>query len=405
MKNFFSACLGLVVLLWLTVNLAHAVPITSTVRIITMPNAPSDLAATSPSPSSAQLTWTDNSTDEDGFSIERKTGVSGTYAEIATTATNIASYTDSAVDAGTTYFYRVRAFAETVYSSYSGVASVTTQTPFTGGGGGGGGGGSSGGGGGGGGSGYYNSGGSTVTSVITNVLISGSAYPSSTVIILKDGQALAQIIAGPDGTFTAAANNLTGGSYVFSVYGEDADHRRSTVYTFPVTITPGVTTVISGIFLSPTIDVDKNTVKKGDTITIFGSALPNANVSIRVDSSNPVTVNATSNAAGAYLYEFDSSVLEIGSHIAKSKATAGNVISNYSVSRAFTVGDENVSTLSRSGCPQKADVDTNCHVDLVDFSILAYWYHRAGFSAKYDLNGDGKIDLVDFSIMAYYWTG
>ena len=24
---------------------------------------------------------------------------------------------------------------------------------------------------------------------------------------------------------------------------------------------------------------------------------------------------------------------------------------------------------------------------------------------RFDLNNDGKIDLVDFSIMAYYWTG
>jgi hypothetical protein len=49
-------------------------------------------------------------------------------------------------------------------------------------------------------------------------------------------------------------------------------------------------------------------------------------------------------------------------------------------------------------------------VNLVDFSIAAYWYKRplsADFKVKEaaKLNGDGKIDLVDFSIMAYYWTG
>jgi hypothetical protein len=49
-------------------------------------------------------------------------------------------------------------------------------------------------------------------------------------------------------------------------------------------------------------------------------------------------------------------------------------------------------------------------VNLVDFSIAAYWYKR---TLKTDfipieaqrLSGDGKVDLVDFSIMAYYWSG
>jgi hypothetical protein len=44
-------------------------------------------------------------------------------------------------------------------------------------------------------------------------------------------------------------------------------------------------------------------------------------------------------------------------------------------------------------------------VNLVDFSIAAYWYKRSSPPASVDLNGDGKVDLVDFSIMAFYWTG
>lgn len=51
--------------------------------------------------------------------------------------------------------------------------------------------------------------------------------------------------------------------------------------------------------------------------------------------------------------------------------------------------------------------DANCDdvVDLIDFSILAFWYKKVGAPDKIDLNHDGKINLIDFSIMAYYWTG
>ena len=55
-------------------------------------------------------------------------------------------------------------------------------------------------------------------------------------------------------------------------------------------------------------------------------------------------------------------------------------------------------------CNGKADLNHDCKVNLVDFSIMAYWYGRANPPASVDLNGDKKVNLIDFSIMAYYWT-
>ena len=59
----------------------------------------------------AQLTldWVDNAGGTANFIVERKTGTTGTYARIATTGTGITTYADSAVVAGTTYCYRVKA--------------------------------------------------------------------------------------------------------------------------------------------------------------------------------------------------------------------------------------------------------------------------------------------------------
>ena len=52
------------------------------------------------------LSWTDNSTNETGFKIERKTGT-GSYAVLVTTAANNTTYTDVGLIPSTTYIYRV----------------------------------------------------------------------------------------------------------------------------------------------------------------------------------------------------------------------------------------------------------------------------------------------------------
>src|SRR5262245_43500761 len=72
------------------------------------------------------LSWSDNSTNEDGFRIERRTGTTGTYAEIATVGVNTVSYTDVNVADGTTYCYRVRAYNAAGMSGYSNEQCATT---------------------------------------------------------------------------------------------------------------------------------------------------------------------------------------------------------------------------------------------------------------------------------------
>ena len=92
----------------------------------------------------------------------------------------------------------------------------------------------------------------------------------------------------------------------------------------------------------------------------------------------------------------------------KSKATAGSKVSSYSQAVTFNVGAQSV--IKTSTAVLKGDVNSDGKVNLVDFSIAAYWYKRPLSEAfkkieKERLNGDGKLDLTDLSIIAYYWTG
>jgi hypothetical protein len=89
---------------------------------------PSALAATAASPSQINLVWSDNSADETGFKIERKTGT-GAFAQIATVGPNVTAYTNGGLSASTTYVYRVRGYNASGNSPYSNEASATTGAP------------------------------------------------------------------------------------------------------------------------------------------------------------------------------------------------------------------------------------------------------------------------------------
>ena len=211
-------------------------------------------------------------------------------------------------------------------------------------------------------------------------------------------------IAGPDSNFTATLNNLSTGNYTFGVYGEDKNQVKSNLFTFPIYITSGVTTKIGGIFIAPTISVDKSEVKKGDNIVIFGQSAPASDIVISINSDLERFVNNKADKDGVYLLNFDTSVLELGQHHTRSKAAVASAISEFSNTVAFLVGDKNVPIATKQ--PNvRGDLNNDHRVNLVDFSIAAFWYKKSNPPANIDLNGDRKVDLIDFSIMAFNWTG
>lgn len=93
----------------------------------TAPAAPSNFAASASGASQIQLAWSDNSANETGFRVERKSGAAGTYAVINTTAINATSFSDSGLNAGTQYYYRLTALNATGASSSVEANATTTS--------------------------------------------------------------------------------------------------------------------------------------------------------------------------------------------------------------------------------------------------------------------------------------
>ena len=352
--------------------------VTTPVVSATAGNAKVDLSWTS---ASAGVGWSVGS-----YSVGQSITSGGPYSY--TNAGSGLSYTASNLTNGTTYYFVVRVIdgVGNPIATSTQVSGTPTAPPSGGGGGGGGGGG-----------------------IITSVIFSGRAYPGSAVTLLKDAQIAATTVAGPDAHFQVNITGLSGGKYIFSVYSEDNAGRRSALLTFPITLTVGATTNISGIFLAPTISVDKKEVRRGDTLVIFGQSAPQSDITIAVNSAEELFLKTKTDQNGVYLYNFDTTPLERAQHFTKSKSVVGTEISPFSQSVGFIVGSRTVLSGTPTKCPAKADLNKDCRVNLIDFSIAAYWYKRtlsSDFLQKEKLlSSDAKVDLVDFSIMAYYWTG
>ena len=89
------------------------------------PNKSSNLFAAPKSSTQIILTWTDNSSDETGFRIERSTSANGSYTLLITTQPNTANYLDIGLQPSTTYYYRVST------QSAAGIASADTASART----------------------------------------------------------------------------------------------------------------------------------------------------------------------------------------------------------------------------------------------------------------------------------
>jgi hypothetical protein len=73
------------------------------------PAAPTALTATAISGTEINLAWTDNSSNETAFVIQRKIGSGGTYSTLISLPPNTMTYSDTGLTASTTYFYKVLA--------------------------------------------------------------------------------------------------------------------------------------------------------------------------------------------------------------------------------------------------------------------------------------------------------
>jgi hypothetical protein len=236
----------------------------------------------------------------------------------------------------------------------------------------------------------------------------GTAYQGSTISLTRNGEVIATAPANPDGTFDLRIRNIASGTYSFGIRAEDQKHLISKLVLFTVYISPGIATIVDGIFIPPTLTSDKVETKQGEPIIFSGTSVANAEVRLSLTASSEFLKKIKTNASGTWAYTLDTSLLDMGDYDAKARTLTASSLSLYSDVLTFRIGSvtrlrSTVSTLT--GFRKRCDLNNDNRVNLLDFSIMAFWYKRLGFPDKVDLNTDTKINLTDLSILAYCWTG
>jgi len=238
---------------------------------------------------------------------------------------------------------------------------------------------------------------------VTKVILQGKAYPYASVFTLKDGNIVATARADSLAVFKIEINNLTGGAYTFGLRAEDKAGRKSITFSLTVTVSSGMTVVIGDILIPPTIELEKSQLEKGELLHVSGQTSPQSEISLYIkslDTEKTIINKVKADQMGDWTFSFNTSLLNEDSYSIKASALSPEgLVSSFSHALEFVIGEK---VIVPEFC-SRADFNKDGKVNLVDFSILLYWWGK--YDVCVDQNNDGIVDLIDFSILMYWWTG
>ncbi len=348
------------------------------------------LTATTIGDTQIDLSWTVPSTFLGAVITGYEVGVgttSGSYT--FTDVGNVVASSQLGLIPGTNYYFIIKAYSAgnvAVVFSNEATALTTGVAPQTG-----------------------NGGGLPPAGYYGAINISGKVYPSANVTILLDGVVVNSTTANSSGDYTFSINDLTTRSYSIGIYATDSNGTRSPTLGMERSVTAGVTTSVTNANLAPTIRQSHASIRQGENITFSGSTAPNVPVTLTFGGARNSTTTVNSNVAGYYTYSLPTGSWSRGSYTVYSDSLVNGIRTPNSFALSFSIADATVTPppTPRPGTCPRSDLSCDGKVDLVDFSILLYYWEQTDFSQnpKVDINKDGSVGIKDLSIMLYDWTG
>lgn len=235
----------------------------------------------------------------------------------------------------------------------------------------------------------------------TAIVVEGKGYPNRTVNIILDAESVGSVRADSNGDFDFSIDTDPGAA-TMGFWSTDIYNTRSITFNTTFDVTQGAITTVRGLMLPPTIRADNVEINPGDTVTFSGQTAPGMDLHLFIDDRKVADV--TSAANGTWQIPYPTTGLSAAEHLAKVRYVDGtrSVISESSFSSALTLF---VGVDGRATTP--SDLNRDGSVNLIDFSILIFWWQTAGGNSDppADINGNGNVSIEDFSIMLFNWTG
>ena len=173
--------------------------------------------------------------------------------------------------------------------------------------------------------------------------ISGKAYPEAQITLIEKnslGTELKkhEVIVNENGFFEIIDNKLVSDYYTFSLLLKDKDERQAQAKVFNINLFYNSSANIQNIFFSPTIELVRAVVKKGDFIKIVGYAFSENKVEIELDNIKKYETKA--NEKGSYELLIDTIDLSFGNHTIKARQLDPNRReSDFSLIRSFVISE------------------------------------------------------------------
>ena len=255
---------------------------------------------------------------------------------------------------------------------------------------------------GGGGSSGGNSGGGSRDLGDTLISVVGQAYPSQTINFLLDTESVGSVRSDSSGDFEFSTE-ASPGTATFGIWANDSQGNRSITLNNTFDVTQGAITNVNGIILPPTIQIANQNIDPGAQITLSGQSVPNSTVEVVFDDE-AIVESVTAAADGDWSLNFSTDRLSIAEHLVRARTITDSppltTESSFSASLQLFIGVDGQATTP-------SDLNRDGSVNLIDFSILIFWWQTSGGDSDppADINGNGSVSLEDFSILLFNWTG
>lgn len=236
----------------------------------------------------------------------------------------------------------------------------------------------------------------------TQISVSGRGYPSQTVHVILDASEIGTVRANGEGNFDFATD-ASPGTVSMGFWSLDVNRNRSITYNTTFDVTQGAITNVNGILIPPTLVVNDATINPGDTLVFSGQTVPNTRVEVHINKSEKVQ-SVTSSANGTWTLSFNTQGWSAAEYTARARFVLGSgsltTESTFSTTLQIFVGVDGAPTTP-------SDLNRDGSINLIDFSILIFWWQTAGGNSdpRADINGNGNVGLEDFSILLFNWTG